>query len=593
MRMLVCFLLVLVLLTCTNGQLEWQEIASPVLSPDPRRDAGLGYDASRNQLVLFGGRPGTKDDTWIFNISSGTWRSVNTITHPAARFSFVSGLQGDYFYVSMGEGLDRLFYNDIWRFSLVTETWEELPAQKKPDHLSASQWDEKTMATMPEARYGAAGGIHSQGSSLFVHQGFSTRRYFDTFSYNVLNQSWSAEYCAGSVCNPYNPSYPHARCLHAGAMAAPHQLVVFGGCMSGGLTGGPCPSGDSWIYNSQTNSWTRIDGCPTPRVYGTMAAIPSSDGSRRLVLYGGVEELRQVLKTSVSEADEVSVLDPDGLVWYRQKATYLTSPPALRASSSMATTSTGVYMFGGILLESGDVTNDLWLLSGTAADTTTARMLPCTKHFANWILLHGIFMTFGWGGFLTWGALIARYFNAKGKLWFKFHVSFQVIGLVLATIGTVFAVLSVQSQHFMFAHGIIGIVVMLLGLLQPFNAFFRGNRPEVGQSRTLRRKIWEFIHHFSGRIAVLLALINISLGVFLAVVQTTLWALWYAYFAVLLVLVLIAEIFRGFTKEGRLHPQVRPSNDKTPEANYEVPESTGKTNYINPGYDSKISVKED
>ncbi|XP_033751539.1 uncharacterized protein LOC117335568 isoform X2 [Pecten maximus] len=424
MRMFISCGLVSILLTCTCGQLEWQQIASPSLTPEPRRDAGLGYDATRNQLVLFGGRPWSDNDTWIFDISAGTWRSVNTAVQPASRFSFVSGLQGDYFYIAMGEGLNRQFYNDIWHFSLVTETWEELPAQKRPSHLSASQWDE-SMGPRPEARYGAAGGIHSLGSSLFVNQGFSTRRYFDTYSYNVLNQSWSAEYCSDSTCNPYNPSYPHARCLHAGAMVSPHEFVMFGGCMSGGLTGGPCPSGDTWIYNSQTDSWTQIDGCPSPRVYSTMAMVPSSGGKRRLVLYGGKEELRQVLSTTVSEADEVSVLDPDGLVWYRQKAKYSTSPPGKRLSASMATATSGVYMFGGAILESGDVANDLWLLSGTAMDTESAVMLSCTKHFANWILLHGIFMTFAWGGFLTWGALIARYFNGKGKLWFIFHVSFQ------------------------------------------------------------------------------------------------------------------------------------------------------------------------
>ncbi|XP_069132521.1 kelch domain-containing protein 4-like [Argopecten irradians] len=592
MRMFIPCILVCILLTCTHGQLVWQQIANPALTPDPRRDAGLAFDATRNQLILFGGRPWTDNDTWIFDIGAGTWRSVNTGVQPASRFSFISGLQGDYFYVAMGEGLNRQFFDDIWRFSLVTETWEELPAQKRPSHLSASQWDE-SMGPRPEARYGAAGGIHFQGSNLFVNQGFSTQRYFDTYSYNVFNQSWSAEYCSGSTCNPYNPSYPHARCLHAGAMASPHELVIFGGCMSGGLTGGPCPSGDSWIYNSQTNDWTQLPSCPSPRVYGTMAMVPSSGGTRRLVLYGGKEELKQVLSTTVTEADEISVLDPDSMIWYRQKASYTTSPPAKRLSAAMATATTGVYMFGGVLQESGDTANDLWILSGTAADTESAVMLSCTKHFFNWILLHGIFMTIGWGGFLTWGALIARYFSGKGKLWFIFHVSFQVLGLIIAAIGIVFAILSVQSKHFTFAHGSIGIAVMILGLQQPLNACFRGKRPDVGETRSTRRKIWELIHHFSGRVAVLLALVNISLGVFFAVARTAVWALWYAYFAFLLVVVLIAEIVRGFNKDGRVQAQEPSTNEtSTPGENYQVPaEPIESTNYTNPEFDSDLPVK--
>ncbi|XP_060068247.1 uncharacterized protein LOC132548400 [Ylistrum balloti] len=596
--MLISCILLSILFSCIDGQLEWQEVPTASSTPDPRRDAGLGFDVTRNQLILFGGRPWTTDDTWIFNISSGTWRSVSTAVHPAARFSFVSGLQGDYFYVSMGEGLNRQFYNDIWRFSLITETWEELSAQQS-DHLRyvntsvLASRDDKLLSTRPEARYGATGGIHSQGFTLFVSQGFSSRRYFDTYSYSVSSQGWSEEYCAGYTCNPYNPSYPHARCLHAGAMAAPHQLVIFGGCLSGGLTGGPCPSGDSWIYNSQTKTWKQIDGCPSPRIYGTMAMVPSVGGKRRLVLYGGKEEHSQVIKTTLSAVDEVFVLDPDNLVWCRQKTKYQTSPPAWRASASMATASTGVYMFGGVLLESGDVTNDLWLLSGTAVDTETAEVLPCAKNFANWILLHGIFMMLGWGCLLIWGAIIARYFNGKGKVWFIFHVSFQVSGLLLATVGVVFAVISVQSKHFMFAHGAIGLLVMLLGFLQPVNACFRGKRPEKGEIKTLRRKIWEILHHFSGYIAIVLAVVNISLGLFFAIAKTEIWSLWYSYLALLLIFILIAEILCWVKKKEKTHSTVLPSNQGSSEQDSQIHVAAGMTNHTNPEFDSELPIKKE
>lgn len=48
------------------------------------------------------------------------------------------------------------------------------------------------MAYTPEGRYGAAGGIHPQGTKIYVHQGAALERYFDTNAYDVVDQAWSA-----------------------------------------------------------------------------------------------------------------------------------------------------------------------------------------------------------------------------------------------------------------------------------------------------------------------------------------------------------------------------------------------------------------
>lgn len=49
-------------------------------------------------------------------------------------------------------------------------------------------------------------------------------------------------------------------------------------------------------------------------------------------------------------------------------------------------------------------------------------------------------------------------------------VALQIIGQICSIAGFIMAVLSVQSRHFGFAHGILGLVVVILGLLQPINA---------------------------------------------------------------------------------------------------------------------------
>lgn len=49
-------------------------------------------------------------------------------------------------------------------------------------------------------------------------------------------------------------------------------------------------------------------------------------------------------------------------------------------------------------------------------------------------------------------------------------LAFQISGLCCSIAGFVFAVFSVQFDHFRFTHGILGLIIMILGILQPINA---------------------------------------------------------------------------------------------------------------------------
>lgn len=67
----------------------------------------------------------------------------------------------------------------------------------------------------------------------------------------------------------------------------------------GGMTGGSCPSKDNWKFDATKADWTRLEECSTPRMYSSMAMLPSLSGTeRRAVLYGGAETSRSVLVVS-------------------------------------------------------------------------------------------------------------------------------------------------------------------------------------------------------------------------------------------------------------------------------------------------------
>ena len=49
---------------------------------------------------------------------AGNWTKLELTRSPQARFGFVSGVKDSNFYIATGEGLNRVFFNDIWRFDI-------------------------------------------------------------------------------------------------------------------------------------------------------------------------------------------------------------------------------------------------------------------------------------------------------------------------------------------------------------------------------------------------------------------------------------------------------------------------------------------
>lgn len=113
-------------------------------------------------------------------------------------------------------------------------------------------------------------GIFFGSNYIYVTHGFAKKRFSDTYRYDLVNNIWSKVHDSISV---FDRSGPHARCLHAGTMVSSAQMILFGGCLSGGKTVGPCPSWDSWRYSG---GWSQFPFAnqPVPRLYAAMAPLP-------------------------------------------------------------------------------------------------------------------------------------------------------------------------------------------------------------------------------------------------------------------------------------------------------------------------------
>lgn len=211
--------LFLTLVQLVYSQLKWENISAA--GPSPRRDSAIGYDSVNDRLILFGGRSSSSlDDTWIFDISSKTWRQVNETSNvPDKRFSMVFGSTKTDFYISTGEKSGGTYFDDIHRFSLSNQKWEKV---------------EPKGSLKPEKRYGSGGGIwrdleaDEEGDGFYVTHGFAGKRYSNTLKFDFVKKEWQEKF---GGTNSYNPSFPHARCLHAATMTNKDELVMFGGCL--------------------------------------------------------------------------------------------------------------------------------------------------------------------------------------------------------------------------------------------------------------------------------------------------------------------------------------------------------------------------
>lgn len=140
--------------------------------------------------------------------------------------------------------------------------------------------------------------------------------------------------------------------------------------------------------------------------------------------------------------------------------------------------------------------------------------------------LHVICMLLSWGLFLPLGFLLARHGKKIDKkicdvpYWFGMHRIFQITGVVLSTIGFLCVLLWKRARHFKVGHEILGLFIVCLGIWQPINSQLRHfkkvghphKNPDGTVYRTPLRKAWEVLHKGTGRLAVLLGLINVIYG---------------------------------------------------------------------------------
>ena len=253
---------------------RWKEInVSP--APTPRLSPGLVYDPSHHQLILFGGytNKGRVHDTWLFDLNNFEWEEITPALSPSARSDMGMAYDKSNQIVVMFGGYclehQRDYCKDTWIFDPAAQTWSEMDPE-----------------TSPPVMYGQTLDYDSENDQFLLWGGhmsdidggnMSSAGYNDSvWSYSVADNQWLE-------IPPGNQSHPTARYWHQTAYVSGYPgLLVFGG------DGGYSILADTWLFDLESESWTRkrSDLTPPARIVGS--AVYSSEYGQ-VILFGGLD----------------------------------------------------------------------------------------------------------------------------------------------------------------------------------------------------------------------------------------------------------------------------------------------------------------
>ncbi|CAF1010142.1 unnamed protein product [Adineta steineri] len=589
----------------------WERLNFP--NP-PSSRYGMGFASSPGSgLYVFGGFGMQQGSSQYYNPYTAYGQSglPSYKQNPAAKTKRSAAVQSKQNFNQMNptgynnynnndDRADENYYplQDAWFLSYMTKSWQQTQTSQYGRGLGAAAASPYSSA-VPRV-------IYSMGKSRdWIYSTVESSGQV-TSGYNQFSSGQSAIIMYD--LSSYSPAYPHARYGHSTTLLTDNHLLLYGGCLSGYGKGGPCPSSDTWLLHLDRGHWERLWGCPTTKYGAAMVTLPSFSTCASMgrqggiyggaagvnmgaeqpvaVLWGGREFTASSIRSYLSPREEVAVFSLSQKEWTLRRAAPSSDGgyPIQREGAAYVAgcfqNAPGMFVFGGRSVSDGRLLSDLWFLQASPQDALNApRSRSCIYPFS-YYHLHGIFQFFTYGIIFPVGYLVGRHATSL-SIRRPLHMILQLLGVACAICGFAFGVHSVRAPargHFKSAHSIIGIITFILTIIQflvgIIGAFFLGKRAAVKTERISEsgQKIhfeqtnsdtwggegtWRIGHRILGLLILALGVVNISLGVFLAVLPLPVWIVWFIWMGFLVLILGGMEIVallrqRGTHKGGSL-----------------------------------------
>lgn len=275
-------------------------LLTPPTSPSARSGASMVYDAAAGYVVLFGGTNGSArfNDTWAY--FKGNWIEVNTSLGPSPPARYAAGIAYDPSTSevilfggngTVGDLADTWEYQNISQNgSTVNGTWSPLSPLASPPAREGAE-----MAYLPPERavvlFGGEGSAGFLGDSWQYSGGnwteltppiFPSPRMDAAFTYDTndgfallfgglgasgpLNDTWAFLNGVWTNLTPWSPAARGSAGMAYDSLDA--SVVLFGGSGTAGVLG------DTWRFEG--GNWSQLLPLPTPPPHGTTTAKGSS-----------------------------------------------------------------------------------------------------------------------------------------------------------------------------------------------------------------------------------------------------------------------------------------------------------------------------
>ncbi|HLK69186.1 MAG TPA: kelch repeat-containing protein [Bryobacteraceae bacterium] len=352
---------------------NWLQL-SPATVPPPRAEAGMTYDAARNQIVMFGGSNSVfLADTWIW--SGSNWIAKSPAVSPAKRSSGMFAYDPVIQQSVLFSGRSPLFPlpDEVWLWDGAA--WKSVPENPSP----AARADALLAYDAARQQVVLFGGFDTTDAALSDTWIFANNAAQQFYTLTTAANPVGAGTVAAASPGQAGPSYRAGSTVTLTASSTPSAPFGFWSGACAGMGSGSCTltmlSNVTAIANYPTPPrWIQLGPAKMPQSrYGAGMAFDSSRGET-VLFSGGYQDHAEVY------ANETWIWN--GSNWSQR---FPAAEPSSRDVPAMAydVNHHQVVLFGGA--NSLNVYGDTWIWDGAAGNWTQANPVhsPAARAGAN------------------------------------------------------------------------------------------------------------------------------------------------------------------------------------------------------------------
>jgi len=267
---------------------KWAQM-KPASAPRNRSCDGSAYDMESDRVILFGGLAYNifgMTSTWAYDYNTNTWKEManGPANHLGARLAYDAESDRIILFGGFNNKTSR-YVNETWAFDFNTNKWTEMKPQKRPPggNFQAMTYDSKADRVL------TWGCIDENGvgdESIWAYD-FNTNTWtemkpgnevypawkdFPQMVYDAKadrtilyggnpggTETWAFDYNTNTWIKLEPTENPRGIEEHAMVYnSSTDRVILFGGFLNGTET----PSGETWIYDFNTNTWTNVTSKP-------------------------------------------------------------------------------------------------------------------------------------------------------------------------------------------------------------------------------------------------------------------------------------------------------------------------------------------